>query len=164
MYVCTGCDYTSFFRGIGKATFICCFYQYAHFGSSGKEAACGTLADTDLNSGLVDMAYLSFLRLVGTVYFTIQGLTQPILAHISIQIGKPPEEQHHEWLEDIRQTIWDRVQHKTDMVPSDGALYRHWKRTCCVINMWSQSCQPHMNLAQLTEFGWRIEDDELFLD
>ena len=79
-------------------------------------------------------------------------------------MGKPPVEQHYEWLEDIRQTIWDRVQHETDMIPSSGALYRHWKRTCWVINMWSQSCQPHMVLGPLTEFGWRIEEDELLFN
>ena len=50
------------------------------------------------------------------------------------------------------------------MIPSSGALYRHWKRTCWVINMWSQSCQPHMVLGPLTEFGWRIEEDELLFN
>ena len=166
LYACTGCDYISFFKGIGKATFIPYFFQYAHFISSGKEATCGTLADTDSNNGAMNLGYLSFLRLVGTVYFKKHntGLNTPNPStHFNTfyEMGKPPQAQHHEWLEDIRQTIWDRVQHEADMIPSNGALYRHWKRTCWVINMWSQSCQSHMVLAPLTEFGWRIEEDEL---
>ncbi len=31
LYVCTGCDYTSFFSRIGKATFLKYFFQYATF-------------------------------------------------------------------------------------------------------------------------------------
>lgn len=31
IYVCTGCDYISFFAGLGKITFLSTFFQYASF-------------------------------------------------------------------------------------------------------------------------------------
>ena len=31
LYICTGCDYTSFFKSIGKTTFLNTFYQHAEF-------------------------------------------------------------------------------------------------------------------------------------
>jgi len=44
IYVCTGCDYISFFSQLGKATFIRYFFQYASFITGGEQP--GTLADT----------------------------------------------------------------------------------------------------------------------
>ena len=168
-YVSIGCDYISFFRGSGKATFLRCFYQYAHFILSGREPASGTLADTNLNKAQMDIGYLSYLRLVGTVYFKKHntGFTSnnPTTHFNSFHTpGTTPVEQHYQWLENIRQTIWDRVQHETDMIPSNNALYQHWNRTCWVIDMWSQSCESHMVLKPLTEYGWRIEEGELYYD
>ena len=39
LYVVTGCDYTSFFSGIGKVTFTKYFYQYSGFITGGTEQA-----------------------------------------------------------------------------------------------------------------------------
>lgn len=64
----TGCDYTSFFNKIGKATFYRYFYQNAEFITSGKNAP-GTLADIGLTDGNFEKGFLSFLRLVGVTYF-----------------------------------------------------------------------------------------------
>lgn len=66
IYVSTGCDYTSFFSGIGKATFLKYFLQYSSF-ISGSGA--GTLADTSLVDNKYKVGLLAFLRLVGSVYF-----------------------------------------------------------------------------------------------
>ena len=38
LYVYTGCDYTSFFVGVGKCTFLATFFQYASFIASGSDA------------------------------------------------------------------------------------------------------------------------------
>ena len=65
IFVATGCDYISFFSGIGKATFLRYFYQHAEFISSGKYNLPGTLADVDIEA---NSRFLAFLRLVGTVY------------------------------------------------------------------------------------------------
>ncbi len=37
MYVCTGCDYISFFSKVGKATFLRYFFQFASFITSGHQ-------------------------------------------------------------------------------------------------------------------------------
>ena len=70
IYVATGCDYTSFFSEIGKATFLRYLYQYAAFitGESNPDTP-GTLADTELEGEKYKLGYLEFIRLIGTVYF-----------------------------------------------------------------------------------------------
>ena len=106
-YVCTGCDYISFLRAVEKLLSFRCFYQNAHFISSGKEAACGTLADIDLNNGQMDTGYLSFLRLVGTVYFKKHNTGFNPITHFN-SFHKPsttPVEKHYHQLEDIHQKM-----------------------------------------------------------
>ena len=49
LYVVSGCDYTSFFRGIGKVTFIRYFCQHAPFITGCQPNTQGTLADTSLD-------------------------------------------------------------------------------------------------------------------
>ena len=57
LYVVTGCDYVSFFKG-----FLNTFFQHASFISSGDPP--GTLSEVHSEE-----VFLSFLPLVGTVYF-----------------------------------------------------------------------------------------------
>lgn len=62
LFVVTGYDYTSFFSGLGKATFLRYLFQHSQFITSGQGIISGTLANvgsSDLESG-----FLSFLRLV----------------------------------------------------------------------------------------------------
>ena len=129
----------------------------------------GTLADTALHNAQMDVGYLSFLRLVGTVYYkkynTGFETPNPVTHFNSFhQPDTTPVLQHHQWMENIRQTIWDRVQFETEMIPSNDALDRHWKRTCWVLDMWKQSSQSTMLLKPLTDYGWRIEGDELMYE
>ena len=69
LYVATGCDYTSFFYGLGKATFLHYFYQYATFITKPTNDKPGTLADVSLENNVYNTGFLAFLRLVGTTYF-----------------------------------------------------------------------------------------------
>ena len=69
LFVTTGCDYTSFFSGIGKATFLRYFFQYASFITGNDSNIKGTLADTALNMQTCSRGFLAFLRLIGTTYF-----------------------------------------------------------------------------------------------
>ena len=65
LFVSTGCDYISFFSGIGKATFLRYSFQHAAF-ITGANAE-GSLADTHLDTNNFQKGFLAFLRLVGTV-------------------------------------------------------------------------------------------------
>lgn len=65
LFICTGCDYISYFSGIGKVSFLNIFLQHARF-ISGDETQ-GLLSYTssrDQKNG-----FLAFIRLVGTAYF-----------------------------------------------------------------------------------------------
>ena len=50
LFVTSGCDYISFFSGIGKVTFVRYIFQYAAFISSNQEHAEGSLADVSLHN------------------------------------------------------------------------------------------------------------------
>ena len=59
LYTLTGCDFTSFFVGHGKAIFLQTFFKYTNFISDESPNLPGSLADVH------DQAcFLSFLRLV----------------------------------------------------------------------------------------------------
>ena len=65
LFICTGCDYISYFSGIGKVGFLNVFVQYAGF-ISGNEVE-GLLLQT--STGQKEWGFLAFIRLVGTAYF-----------------------------------------------------------------------------------------------
>ena len=50
LFVVTGCDYISFFSGIGKATFMRYFFQHSEFITSGKGTTMGTLAKVSVQN------------------------------------------------------------------------------------------------------------------
>ena len=66
LYMCTGCDYISFFVGMGKVSFLSTFYQYASFIAGGTDAP-GNIGEVNLDPD--SLALLSFFRLVGCSYF-----------------------------------------------------------------------------------------------
>ena len=109
LFVCTGCDYISFFSGLGKATFLRYFFQCASFISGAN--ANGSLSDIrDYRK-----RFLAFVRLVGTVYSK---------KHAS-GFDTPSPSSHFLKFADIRQNIADRTTFDTSMVPSTDALYFH---------------------------------------
>ena len=60
--------------------------------------------------------------------------------------------------------IWDLVQFENEIIPSTEALYRHWKRTCWVLDMWNKADCNHMVLNPLTDFGWKVTEESLTFD
>ena len=68
LYVVTGCDYLSFFSGLGKTTLIKCFVQHAEFIASGTDYL-GRFSDISLETDEHDVVFVSFLRQIGTAYF-----------------------------------------------------------------------------------------------
>ena len=162
LFVCTGCDYTSFFSQIGKATFLRYFFQYAAF-ITGRESK-DSLADTGLEGENYKNGFLAFLRLIGTVYFKKHATafdTPSPANHFLKFSGTTPQQQHKDWLEDIQQHAADRSTFDNDMIPSTEALYYHWKRSCWVVHMWRQGDKNHMDLQPITEYGWSLINNKL---
>ena len=60
LFICSVCDFISFFNGRGKATFLSTMLEYGEFIISDSTNAPGTLAANDHNSDGI----LSFFRLV----------------------------------------------------------------------------------------------------
>lgn len=58
-------------------------------------------------------------------------------------------------LEDIQQTVTNQSTFDTEVVPSNEAVYYHWKRSCWVIHMWRQGDKP------ITNYGWTLSDNKL---
>ena len=50
------------------------------------------------------------------------------------------------------------------MVPSTEALWRHWKRSCWVIDMWRQANKNTLEVAPITNYGWNVINDVLTID
>ena len=66
VYVATGCEYTSFFCGLEKASFLSTLFQYATFIALGVDPP-GSLGIVSLDRDSPSL--YSFLRLVGCAYF-----------------------------------------------------------------------------------------------
>ena len=65
LFVVSGCDYISFFKGHGKGAFLNTFYQHAAFISG--DNAFGLLSN--ILEGTKEEGFLAFLRLIGCLYF-----------------------------------------------------------------------------------------------
>jgi len=155
LYTCTGCDYTSFFHGVGKSGFLDVFYTHANFISSGRDYP-GTLADTDTSSET--LGFLSFVRLVGSVYFTknkkwFTKATPEAHFNSTVKPGNSPLQNHLEWLDAIRMKIWGKTASLAKELPSGDALQFHWKRSVWVLDMWRQSLQNVVKLLPMNKFG-----------
>ena len=165
LFVCTGCDYISFFSGLGKATFLRYFFQYATF-ITGANAQ-GSLTNIQLQGDIYKQGFLAFLRLVGTTYYKkhASGFDTPSPASHFLRFSDAanPLAHHHQWIDDVRQNIADRCTFDNKMIPSTDALYYHWKRSCWVLNMWAQSDRNTMVLEPITDYGWHLDNDTLHL-
>ena len=147
IYVCTGCDYISFFQGIGKASFLTSFFRFASFitdvsllGSLGKVSP-----DPNLSS------FYSFLRLVGCAYFkahlsAFQQQSPVTLFHSVKDTSVSIETKHQKWLEIIRRTVWQRADTENRTMPSTEALKLHWLRVQWVLKMWHQATTNDIDL------------------
>ena len=134
VYVCTGCDYVSFFHSLGKASFMNALYHCAEFITADKDNTPGSLSDFDELSN--KEGFLSFLRLVGCAYFIKHKSAFLPTYHTPVSYfnsfhkdGQSPREHHLKWLDDLRDRIWGKIKYEEEMVPSSGALLRHWKRS-----------------------------------
>ena len=151
LFISTGCDYIS---GLGKCTFLKVFFQHAEFINS---ISLGTLCDTCSDSWI--FGFLSFVRLVGTVY---------LKKHLSsFKYGSPralfdsytssgPISQHKQWLESIRYTVWECIEFEAQLPPSWEVLWRYWLRCWWVAHFWSQAANNTYHFKPLSEHGWKV--------
>lgn len=158
LFICTGCDFVSYFKTLGKATILNVFFQHAKFISSSQ--APGSLHDTSKGNN----GYLSFIRLVGTCYFkkhlaafiSLYNSESPVQLYNSLDPSLPDRERHELWLQTIRKTASDRIVHEEERVPSHTALWRHWLRSCWVSRMWQNSPLEDLysTLPRPEDSGW----------
>lgn len=101
VFVTTGCDYISFFNGLGKATFMQTLFEYSEFITASNTSIPGTLTN-ETN------VFLSFLRLVGCAYFKkhksafLPSFPTPVTLFNSVQADSNHQKQHEQWLDLIR--------------------------------------------------------------
>jgi len=165
MFICTGCDYISFFNGLGKTTFLQALFHYCQF-----ITATTTTTTRILTAG--NEGFLSFVRLVGCAYFKkhktafLPSFPNPETLFNSIQLGpnSDQEQVHSYWLQLMRDRIWTKIQYEEDMIPSLEALFRHWKRSCWVSIVWNQAVLNEINHPPLNQFGWKQSQDSLNID
>ncbi len=166
IYTVSGCNYTSFFSEIGKATSLRRFFENANFITRGDSITPGTLADNTTECTSTNTGFLAFLRLIGTIYFKkyASGFdTQSPSSYFKRFINpiKSIREQHTQWIDSIRDNIWSRTKFENQMIPSTDALHFHWKRTCWIMHMWNQADKNTITLTDMENFGWKIIDKEL---
>ena len=155
LFVCTGCDFVSFFNGLGKASFLNTLYDYCSFICSDSDQVPEILSN-------IDQDFLSFIRLVECTYFKkhksafLPTYPTPMTLFNSLanNSGNSPL-QHSTWLEFLRERIWSKIKYEEEMIPSDDALERHWKRACWVINVWRQSMHNNIIYPPLDGNGWK---------
>ena len=157
LFICTGCDYVSHFAGLGKTT----FFQHVSFIN---DVSNGTLASTCDTSR---EWFLSFIRLIGTVYFkkhlSIFKYDCPRGLFNSFPTSDPIS-QHKQWLDCIRSTMWENIEFEDELPPSWEALWRHWLRSCWVSHFWQQAWSNTYNLLDVSDFGWKVINNCLVID
>ena len=159
MYICSGCDYTSFFAGCGKTTFYSALFQYAEFVTSGVSIP-GLLSDDDAETSL-----LAFYRLVGAVYFkkyfsAFRPMKTPFEVYKSIDEPNQTT-QHKLFLDKIREATWEKADFEDGVLPSNEALHLHWKRSSWVSDLWAQASKSNVSQPSLVSHGYILDGDRL---
>ncbi len=147
LFVCSGCDYISFFVGVGKSSFLSAFFQYATFIAAGVDPI-GSMGSISLNRS--DCSLYSFLRLVGCAYFRLHASmfehTSPVALYNSISSTGDIWDTHTKWLDLIRNGVWLRADSEANNVPTAEALRFHWYRCLWVLGLWNSSTNNEIQL------------------
>ena len=156
LFVATGCDYLSFFSGIGKTNFYKVFSNMQH--------SYQVASKNKVNWTAHHSAFLSFLRLVGSAYYKKHVAAFDANSPHALfkqQRATSPEDHHQQWLYTIRDGVWQRADVKDDCVPSESALLLHWKRACWVIELWRQAECRRIESRPLNGNGWVLHNNQL---
>ncbi|CAC5377838.1 unnamed protein product [Mytilus coruscus] len=151
LYIYSGCDYVSYFKGFGKKTFFDVFMKHASF-ITGTETAC--LLDFDSESAL-----FAFYRLISAVYFSKNStaflpLTSVKSLYDSLH-GQNIHDKHVSLISQIREKMWERVLSEQEIMPNSEALKFHWLRSSWVFQFWAQASENFLQLSSLSDFGWK---------
>ncbi|XP_022111561.1 uncharacterized protein LOC110990766 [Acanthaster planci] len=163
LYICTGCDFVSYFARLGKSTFFRVFFQFAAFISGNDPQTGGHLSNTNLNVNHKE-GLLSFYRLVGCVYFQAnracltQHANNPVELFDSIQ-ETTSLDQHYKFLSIIRKASW-KGEYEDTLLPSDTALSLHWLRSCWVSSVWGSALQPVFDYPDVKCYGWAQSEND----
>ena len=110
VYVLSGCDFVSLFTGFGKEAFFECLLQYSDFIVE-QELIPGGLSESSAS----ESGFQAFIQLVGCLYYyecrrTFGNAATP--ASLFHQLTSPNKDnaiQHEEWLDTIRDEVWQRI-------------------------------------------------------
>ena len=164
IYVLTGCDFTSFFYGLSKQSFLKSLYEYSSFITASCRRLPGSLADVNPDSD----GFLAFVRLVGVTYFTANKRVfqdcSPVSYFDNYDAKHDVTKQHREWYGGIQEKIWERVCFEDLLPPSLEALKLHWLRSIWVVNYWGQACEHEIIPLPTEAFGWTIEGGKIGIE
>ncbi|CAG2223988.1 unnamed protein product [Mytilus edulis] len=63
------------------------------------------------------------------------------------------------FLDKIREKIWDRIINEDEMMPTAEALKFHWMRGCWVSDMWDKALHSSVTLLNPMHYGWEMKPD-----
>ena len=102
---------------------------------------------------------------MGCAYFRkhraafLPAYPSPVTLYNSLKTENQSLLEHHiAWLDMMRERIWSRIKYEEEMIPSEGALARHWQRSCWVLSVWKQATSQHMAYPPLDGNGWKKPD------
>ena len=152
-YVASGCDFTSFFAGIGESTFFRSLFQHAAF-------IYGT--GVSLHEPSSVRSFPTFSRLVAAAYYTRHrsafNVSLPdLFASLSTETSHSQLSQHLFFVDELRKIIWPRTSSEEECLQSGSALQLHWSRCCWVLRVWSQACSSSLDVPAPTEHGWCVD-------
>ena len=175
LYVCSGCDYVSFFNHYSKNTF---FYVYMYFDYvdfiSAESTYSGHLSQADEHDW--ELGFRAFCRLVGCMFLTkcstsfqykMKFHTKPSPREIYDKVCEEhsdlnEQDMLQEWLNQIRTFIMQSPECTSEQywLPSHDSLMLHWKRCCYLLQIWKQSDLSFIKYPDITDWGWSFVDDK----
>ncbi|XP_071847719.1 uncharacterized protein [Apostichopus japonicus] len=162
LYICSGCDFTSFFKGHSKKGFLEVFFRDCEFitgiESDGKLNDCGV---STWEKGL-----LAFCRLIGSVYFRkyCSAFAEESPSELLNYVNSSSNDvltNHVLFLDAIREGHFHRISDESEWMPSFSALKLHWQRCCWVAQLWAQACSHYVAVPDFTLYGWSVKDGSI---
>ena len=161
LYICSGCDFVSFFAHLGKNIFLKMFYQYAPFITANSPSTHGILCESLLNENH-ESGLLAFYRLILCVYFNanrpcLHNFTSPVDLFNSVSADNV-HDQHVKALDIVRKASWKGV-YEDSLLPSCSALTFHWLRSCWVQTVWNQAQKAVFTYPDISLYGYVVSPE-----